>query len=385
MSKKILLISISSVFHDGRINTYIQKLTDMGYKVLVISLKQDKKEKMIERNRFTNYKIVKRYIGSSAIGYVWFYSKFFIINFFLTAYLTFKYRLKIIHYNNSPNFLIFSCFISKLLGTKIILDNHDLVPATVLSKFGKGLLHSLAESEQKLSVKFADRIICADHNQSDYLNTISRLKNKVIPILNVPNKTILIYENNNRDTDIFSLVYHGTISYRLGIDLVIKSIDLIKSELKNFKFHLIGKGDFLSDINNLVNDLSLEEYVTIYNKYVPYLELPDVLKNMNAGIIGNRQEILSDYMLPVKLLEYVNFKIPVIAPRNKIITRYFTEDMLCFYEPENVEEMAEKILFLYNDKQARERFAANAFKFTEQYNYETEMKKYEAVIRQLQK
>ena len=133
--KTILLISISTIYHDGRIKTYIQKLKKLGYIVIVISLRESDKEKIIEKTDFTNYKIVKRYIGNSKIGYIYFYLSFFFISFFLVPYLTIKHKIKIIHYNNSPNFIIFVALLLKLFGTKIILDNHDIVPLMVQSKF----------------------------------------------------------------------------------------------------------------------------------------------------------------------------------------------------------------------------------------------------------
>jgi glycosyltransferase involved in cell wall biosynthesis len=380
--QKILLISISSIFHDGRINTYIQKLHELGFKVFVLSLRQERNEPRVEKDGFINYKIARRYMGSSKLGYVWFYSKFFIASFFLSTYLFLKHKINIIHYNNSPNFIIFSCIIPRLLGCKIILDNHDLVPETVLSKFGKGMVYKLSKIEQMLSLKFSHQVLCADHNQLDYLKNL--YPGNITPILNIPSKSLI----NSRflqkqPSDGFNIVYHGTVSYRLGIDLILNAINLIKDNLYAFKFHLIGKGDFLEQSKKIIKEKSLSDYVIVYDKYVAYNTLPEVLSNMSAGIIGNRLELLSKYMLPVKLLEYVNFKIPVIAPRNEIIPRYFSEDMLCFYEPENIEEMAEKILFLYRNKEAREKLSLNALKFTEQYNYETEMKKYEAVLKEL--
>lgn len=361
----------------------------MNFKVFVISLKQEKNEKTIEKNDFTNYKIARRYIGNSKIGYTWFYFKFFLTNFFLSTYLSFKYKIKIIHYNNSPNFIILSCIIPKLFGTKLIIDNHDIVPAMVQSKFPNKFLISAARFEEKISNNFANKILCADHNQYDYLINRNFKKEKITPILNIPGEALINYIDKNEqekivlpniDSDKVNMVYHGTISYRLGIDLILKSIKSITEELDNFKFHLIGKGDLLKTIKKNIIELNIEDKVIIYDKYIPYTLLPLILNRMQIGIIGNRQEFLSQYMLPVKLLEYINFKIPVIAPSNSILNRYFTKDMICFYTPENIEEMAEKILYLYKNPDARKIYAEKAFCFTKKYNYETEMKKYQDII-----
>ncbi len=129
----------------------------------------------------------------------------------------------------------------------------------------------------------------------------------------------------------------------------------------------------MGEIKSLINTLSIEGNVVLTEKFIPVENLPEIISKTDAGIIANRITPISDYMLPVKLLEYVYMEVPVISPKNKIISRYFSDDMLCFYEPENVDDMAEKILFLYSNKEARKNFSTNALKFTEQYNYETEM------------
>ncbi len=41
-------------------------------------------------------------------------------------------------------------------------------------------------------------------------------------------------------------------------------------------------------------------------------------------------------MLPTKLLEYVCFGIPCIVPKTGTITRYFDDDMVQYFEAENV-------------------------------------------------
>jgi glycosyltransferase involved in cell wall biosynthesis len=230
-------------------------------------------------------------------------------------------------------------------------------------------------------MKAASQIICADHNQKAFLIRCGIPEFKIITILNVANSDLFKKTEVLRTDNEFRLIYHGTISKRLGIDLILKALKIASLKDDNLKFHLIGEGDYLDEVKKLIKELSLETNIVL--KYIPVEQLSEIISQMDAGIIGNRNTTISNYMLPVKLLEYAYMEKPVIAPKNKIISRYFTEDMLCFYEPENIEEMAEKILFLYNDKEARKRFAANALKFTEQYNYKTEMQKYESVIRQL--
>ena len=376
---KILLFTLSTFNYDARVKTYANYLKKNGFEVIVLSSKENDKEQTIQIDDFINYRIIKKYRGNSGLSYILYYTLFLIKAFYWVTRSFFKYRYNIIHYNNAPNFIIFSCIIPKIFGTKIILDNHDIFPLVLTSKFKSKTLEFFALLEQKFSFKFADRILCADHNQLDYL-TSKKLNKNIVTILNVPSPLLFQIGEEKVKSDKVKLVYHGTISYRLGIDQILSALSIIKNKIPNIEFHLIGTGDYLEDIKLLNEKLNLKNIVKIYGKNIPVEELSKILNGMDIGIIGNRIFELSDYMLPVKLLEYVYLGLAVIAPRNKIIGTYFTEEMVCFYEPENVDDLAEKILFLYNNASDKEKFSLNASKFNRLHNYSTEMEIYNEVL-----
>jgi glycosyltransferase involved in cell wall biosynthesis len=75
-------------------------------------------------------------------------------------------------------------------------------------------------------------------------------------------------------------------------------------------------------------------------------------------------------MLPVKLLEYVALGIPVVAPRLKCIRHYFTESMVSFFEPEDVDSMAASILALYRDPDRRQAQARQAKTFLDRFGWD---------------
>ena len=82
----------------------------------------------------------------------------------------------------------------------------------------------------------------------------------------------------------------------------------------------------------------------------------------------------TELMLPVKLLEYVAIGIPVVSARLKTIEHYFSDDMICYFEPESVESMANAILELYRNKNKRHEQVINARKFIEIYGWEKHQK-----------
>jgi glycosyltransferase involved in cell wall biosynthesis len=75
-------------------------------------------------------------------------------------------------------------------------------------------------------------------------------------------------------------------------------------------------------------------------------------------------------MLPVKLLEYVSLGIPTVVPRLRTIEHYFTNDMVTYYEPENVDSLAAAIRQLHGQSERRGRQAAEARTFLTEYGWE---------------
>jgi glycosyltransferase involved in cell wall biosynthesis len=74
-------------------------------------------------------------------------------------------------------------------------------------------------------------------------------------------------------------------------------------------------------------------------------------------------------MLPVKMLEYVALGIPVIVPRLKAIEFYFDDEMVSYFEAEDVDSLADRILELYMDESRRKSQVQKAKRFLEKYGW----------------
>jgi len=138
-----------------------------------------------------------------------------------------------------------------------------------------------------------------------------------------------------------------------------------------------GSGDYLPEAVALTSQLHLEEKVHFSRTFFPVEQIPEMVCGMDLGIIGNRRNLACDqYMLPVKLLEYVYLGIPVVAPRLSVIARYFDDTMVRYYEPENVEQMADSIVELFQDREERERLARSASTFYQKHNIQAQADRY---------
>ena len=144
-----------------------------------------------------------------------------------------------------------------------------------------------------------------------------------------------------------NLVYHGTMVARLGVDLLIQAVHRLQGRIPGLQLHLWGSGDDLDMVRALAQRLNLVDRVHFRPEGYPLEELPARLDAMDVGVVGNRRSVAGELMLPVKLLEYVALGIPVVAPRLKTIAHYFRDDMVSYFEPDDVDSMAEAIYRLH--------------------------------------
>lgn len=380
----ICMLAYAHYISDARIKNYVRTLESQGHRVDVIALRSDGESVVEERPTGTTWRIMKKYQGKSSLMYVWSYLIFFLKSSALLIRGSLRQRYNVVHVHNMPNALAFAAVGPKMLGATLMLDVHDLMTVNYMAKFHTGensLPVRILKIEQWLSAMFADHVFCADHNQRDYLvEHCGVAEQKITVLMNLPNLEVFgpvtTEKKEEKRSDRFRIVYHGTIAHRLGIDLIVQAmariVDRIPAEL-----WIYGAGDYLPEALALSSKLGLEEKVHFSGTFFPVEQIPQIIFGMDLGVIGNRRNLACDkYMLPVKLLEYVYLGIPVVAPRLAVIASYFDDTMVRYYEPENVEQMAESILELFHDKEQRERLARNAAGFYQKHNIKAQANRY---------
>jgi glycosyltransferase involved in cell wall biosynthesis len=112
------------------------------------------------------------------------------------------------------------------------------------------------------------------------------------------------------------------------------------------------------------------ETIAFNPKGVPLKDLPQQLSSMDLGVVGNRRSAACDLMLPVKLLEYVSLGIPTVVPRLRTIEHYFSEQMVTYYEPDDVESLSDAIFRMHVDPEARRAQAARARQFLADHGWQ---------------
>lgn len=381
---KVCMVAYAYYLNDARIKSYVRTLQDQGHSVDVIALKAEGESAVEQHPPGKIFRVMGKYQGQSALMYAWFYLRFLLKSSLLLARRCFRQQYDVVHVHNMPNALVFAAIAPKVAGARVLLDVHDLMTANYMAKFNgaeTSLPVKVLKLEQRISAMFADHVVCADHNQQDYLVEhcgIARPKTTVL--MNLPNSELFKPIAKEKRDAVFRIVYHGTIAHRLGIDLIVKAMAKITERIPA-QLWIYGAGDYLPEALALASALHLEDEIHFNKTFFPVERIPEMVCGMDLGVIGNRSNVACDqYMLPVKLLEYVYLGVPVVVPRLKVIARYFDDAMVQFYEPENVDQLADAVVELYHDREKRARLAHRASSFYKTHNIAAQAKQYLALL-----
>lgn len=320
---------------------------------------------------------VKRHKGKGTWIQLLEYLSFFILAFFKLSSLQWKQCYSVVQVHNLPDFLIFCALIPKIMGARLILDLHDLMPEFYAGKFNQSMQAwpiRLLRLQEKISCAFADQVITVTSLWRETLIQRGIPAEKIVVVMNVANDRIFQRQANHSiqpssGGQPFRLIYHGTLAQRYGIDIAIRAVAQLRTTIQGIQLTIHGRGEFLDDLLTLTNELGLEEQIDFSTQYMPIAELPGLIRQAHVGLVPYRQDIFTDGILPTKMMEYVAVGIPVIAARTSAISAYFDESMVRYFTPGDVDELAKSITELYSNQDLIKQLPINADRFSQSYNW----------------
>ena len=373
---RVCMVAYTDYIFDARVRREAETLVSNGFDVLCVKVRNGSEPRRSVVNGVHLRELnIPKYQGKSALAYLRSYLYFLIGASAVCVGLLLKGELDVVHVHNLPDFLVLAGLVPRMAGRKVVLDIHDSVPETFATKFsGRSMFWQALCLEERFSALLANKVICVNHPQRDTLVARGIPRRKTVVSMNVPDPEI--FKSGGRrtrhwDTESdFNVVYHGTMADRLGVDLAIRAVAAVRTRIPKIRLHLWGRGDDLPQLYRLAEELGLQDAVDFRPEGFPLEELPQRLQSMDVGVVGNRRSAATELMLPVKLMEYVSLGIPVVAPRLKTIAHYFSDDMVAFYEPEDVHSFADSIYRLWQQHELRCTQSERAGAFMTQYGWE---------------
>lgn len=380
---KICMIAYTFYACDPRVRREAEALAERGDDVDFICLQEPVSPMQRDYDGVRLYPIsAGRYQGGSTVAYLIKYISFFLRSSLLVTRRHLRNRYDLIQVHTMPDFLVFAALIPKLLGAKVVLDVHDLMPELYTCKFASGKNHFLVRLITRVelwSIRFAHRAIAVHNPHRDALVSHGNPPEKFSVVLNVPDPRIFNKGGGRSNDGKFRMIYHGTVARRHGLEVALRAVKLIRTEIPNLEFLVIGAGDDFERIQAVSRELGLDDCVRFLGR-MPVEQLPKYLAEVDLGVVPILYDSFTRYMLPLKLLEYVHMGIPCVVSDTETIRAYFTDEMVRFFKPGDVEKLAEAIRELARDPVKRQQLAARAAAFNATYNWEQEKQRYYATV-----
>lgn len=376
--KHVCMIAYTNYRFDGRVRREAEAVAALpGHIVTVLTYKEKEIPRSFEMEGVIVRELdIAKYRGKSQARYIFTYLHFTLLAFLECTKRFARRTLDVLHVHNMPNFVVFAGLVPWMAGKPVILDVHDTMVETYAAKFSGRfgiILQWALRIEESISCRMARQLICVNDIQKEAMVRRGIPAGKILVVLNVPDPkvfdpTVPIQAGRKEDGKI-RMVFHGTVAKRMGVDLVPLAISRLNGDVPGVEFHVVGDGDDMAEFRDLSRSLGVEDKVHVRGK-VPLERLTPILRSMDLGIVPNRRNIATELMLPVKMLECIAVGIPVVVPRLRTISHYFTEDMVFFFEPDDVESMGEAIRSASRSEDARWARATEARKFLEEYGWE---------------
>jgi len=380
------MLAFTHYLTDARVRREAEALAARGDDVDLICCRSKSLATKRSHNGVTLYPLRGlKYRGASTVAYLFSYFLFFVQSSVLMTYLHLRKRYDVIQVHTMPDFLVFAASIPKLLGAKIILDVHDLMPELYMTKFEADQNHKLIRFIrwiERRSIAFAHKAIAVNVPHRDILVEHGNPKDKFSILLNLPDPAIFgRSENTERPSNgKLRLIYHGILAKRQGLDTAIRAIAQVKQDIPDIDFYIIGIGDDRERLVALVDEMGLGDSIRFSDGAIPLEDMPSHIKQADIGMVPILNDSFTRYGLPVKVLEYVGLGIPVISSRTPTLEFYFDDTMLRYFEPGNETELAEHIVDLYRNPRKRKLLVSNADRFNEEFNWESQRAEYYELV-----
>jgi glycosyltransferase involved in cell wall biosynthesis len=270
---------------------------------------------------------------------------------------------------------------------KLVVDLHENWPALLSvsthTKTIPGRLLSpgfLWGRYEKRVLRYADSIIVVVEESKERLIGAGLDSSNIVVVSNTLNKENFLLPDKFPDPEYYTIFYAGGITYHRGLQTVIEAISVVRNMIPNIRFRIIGSGNFMEPLKNLVKNLNIGTHV----EFTGHLSIEDVADNLaqaDAALIPHLKTSHTDSTIPHKLFQYMYANKPIIASNCMPLKRIISEtNSGVIFRAGSAADLAEKLLTLY---EKRVTIPPARRWVEEKYNWEVDARNLVSVYKQL--
>jgi glycosyltransferase involved in cell wall biosynthesis len=355
-----MILENCSYLNDARVGKEARALKGKGYVVSVISPESCKFPSRVLIDGVTIYGFPHLSFPYGALGYFLEYAYATLAIAISTAYIWLTRGFDVIHVANPPDCLVPVMAVYKLVGKRIIFDQHDLSPELYVARFSHSskLLLWLQLRLESFSYKLADHVIVTNESSRRIaLSRGRRLESNVTLVRNGPELQrleTLRFDEELRKRSRNIIAFAGITGHQDGLDYLCRALSSLRCDLGRHDFLciVVGDGDALSETKALARELGIDEnlwfvgWVSDPEVYCRYLSTADIC------VAPEPSNTYNDRSTFVKIMEYMLAGKPIVAfdlPENRVSA----DGAALYATPNSHQEFAAKLAELMDDEALR--------------------------------
>lgn len=370
---RVCMLTYSFYELDARVQQYATALLDQGHEVDVIALRRAGMPRHETLSHLTIHRIQYRVRNERGVAsYLLRIGQFLIHAVVVLARAHRARRYQIVHVHSVPDFLVFAAIVPRLLGARIVLDIHDILPEFYASKFHadrQGLLFKVMLRLERLSVKFADYTIVANDLWCARVKGRSGQARNCIAIRNYPDPQRFFPRHGKESNGSFVILYPGTLNSHQGLDVAIRAFARVQDQIPGAEFQIYGEGPSRPALVKLADQLGLGGKV-VFNDPVPADRIADIMAGASLAVVPKRASSpFGNEAASTKIFEFMALGVPLVVSRTRIDSYYLDDSLVRFFESENEEDLAHAIVGLAGSPELRRRLAARGLRYAAEHSW----------------
>jgi glycosyltransferase involved in cell wall biosynthesis len=380
-SKRVCMVTHSFYESDNRVIRYAEALAKRGDSVEVFALRRNPqmpKEEVI--SGVTVFRIQDRFgkKEKSRASFLLPVLRFLFASSFRVMWRHWIQRYDLVHIHNIPDFLVFAAWYPKLLGAKVILDIHDIVPEFFASKFSSSQASNFVRGlrlAEKISAAFADHVIISNHLWLDkYISRSARREKCSVFINHVDSRIFRPRPHRNKSGNPIVL-FPGGLEWHQGLDIAIRAFQKLYCRIPDVEFHIYGDGIMKPKLEELAKELGLNGSVRFFSPLRIH-EIAEVMAGADLGVVPKRADSFGNEAYSTKIMEFMSVGVPAVVSSTKIDRYYFDDSVVRFFESGSADAMAEAMYDVLKNPEMRRDLVERALEYVSLNSWENHKSEY---------
>lgn len=329
---------------------------------------------------------ISRHRGGGRVRFLGEYVAFTGLAALHVARLALRRRPAVVQVHNPPDFLVAAALAPKALGSRVVLDIHDLSSDMFSMRLGDSraaqVAQKLLEGVERLACRVADVVVTVHEPYREELARRGVDGDRILVVLNSLDEAPLPDALPEPRRDPFRIAYHGTVTPHYGLSVVLEAFAMLPGRLSAV-LQIVGSGDAVPELAARAEELGVSDRVELTGA-VPHGEVLQRIAGASVGVIPNLPTRLNRFALSTKLFEYVVLGIPAVVSDLPTLRRHFSGEEVVFFRAGDAEALADALTRVADDYDAAlARAAAARDRYRKSYDWDGQSRRYIQMLKLL--